>query len=62
MPIRAHALAFSGGCLVAMQASVDYDIEMVKGIKTAIFGGEGKLLRYLSAPFGHSLALIARKR
>ena len=29
------------GCLVAMTSKVDYDIEMVKGIKTALFGGEG---------------------
>lgn len=26
-----------------------------------IFGGEGRLLRYLSMPFGHSLVLLARK-
>lgn len=29
------------GCLVAMTQDVDYDIEMVKGVKTALFGGEG---------------------
>ena len=29
------------GCLVAMQASVEFDIEMVGGIKSALFGGEG---------------------
>jgi len=34
----------------------------INSLLAAIFGGEGKLLRYLSAPFGHSLALIARKR
>lgn len=26
-----------------------------------VFGGEGRLLRHVSAPFGHSLALLARK-
>lgn len=29
------------GCLVAITESVSYDIEMVKGIKTMLFGGEG---------------------
>ncbi|MGG2202051.1 AIM24 family protein [Paenibacillus validus] len=29
------------GCLVAMTQEVDYDIEFVKGVKTALFGGEG---------------------
>src|SRR5690606_5266061 len=29
------------GCLVAMTGTVDYDIEFVGGIKTALFGGEG---------------------
>jgi uncharacterized protein (AIM24 family) len=33
-----------------MQASVDYDIEMVKGIKTALFGGEGLFYVKLTGP------------
>ncbi len=37
------------GCLVAMQASVSYDIEMVKGIKTMLFGGEGLFYVKLTA-------------
>ncbi|AZV41555.1 hypothetical protein BAOM_0944 [Peribacillus asahii] len=28
------------GCLVAMTSGVNYDIEFVKGVKTALFGGE----------------------
>ena len=29
------------GCLVAMTQNVDYDIEFVGGVKSALFGGEG---------------------
>lgn len=38
------------GCLVAMTQGIDYDIEMVKGIKTAIFGGEGLFFATLRGP------------
>ncbi|MBI3790396.1 MAG: TIGR00266 family protein [Gemmatimonadetes bacterium] len=38
------------GCLVAMQDTVDYDIEMVPGIKTALFGGEGLFFAKLVGP------------
>jgi len=38
------------GCLVAMTSSVDYNIEMVKGIKTAVFGGEGLFFATLRGP------------
>ncbi|WP_025688845.1 TIGR00266 family protein [Paenibacillus zanthoxyli] len=38
------------GCLVAMTSSVDYDIEMVKGIKSALFGGEGLFFATLRGP------------
>jgi uncharacterized protein (TIGR00266 family) len=38
------------GCIVAMQPSVTYDIEMVGGIKTALFGGEGLFLATLRGP------------
>jgi uncharacterized protein (TIGR00266 family) len=38
------------GCLVAMQPSVDYDILMVPGIKTALFGGEGLFFARLTGP------------
>jgi uncharacterized protein (TIGR00266 family) len=38
------------GCIVAMQPSVQYDIEMVGGIKTALFGGEGLFLATLRGP------------
>ena len=38
------------GCLVAMTQDVRYDIEMVSGIKTALFGGEGLFFATLSGP------------
>jgi len=40
------------GCLVAMQASVEFDVEAVDGIKSALFGGEGLFLVTLRGP-GH---------
>lgn len=38
------------GCLVAMTRDVHYNIEMVKGVKTALFGGEGLFFAHLSGP------------
>ncbi|MBI5433913.1 MAG: TIGR00266 family protein [Planctomycetes bacterium] len=38
------------GCLVAFEASVDYDIQMVRGIKTMLFGGEGLFYALLRGP------------
>lgn len=38
------------GCLVAMTQDVQYDIEFVKGVKTAIFGGEGLFFATLRGP------------
>jgi uncharacterized protein (TIGR00266 family) len=38
------------GCLVALQSSVNYDIQFVGGIKTALFGGEGIFFATLQGP------------
>jgi len=38
------------GCLVAMTTSIDYNIEMVGNIKSALFGGEGLFLATLRGP------------
>jgi len=38
------------GCLVALQQSVNYDIQFVGGIKTALFGGEGIFFATLQGP------------
>ncbi|MDQ3810038.1 MAG: TIGR00266 family protein [Chloroflexota bacterium] len=38
------------GCLVALQPSVSYDIQLVPGVKTALFGGEGLFFVSLTDP------------
>jgi uncharacterized protein (TIGR00266 family) len=45
-----ETLRVDTGCLVAMEESVDYDIQMVPGIKTALFGGEGLFFVKLTGP------------
>ncbi|WP_050616122.1 TIGR00266 family protein [Bacillus testis] len=45
-----ETLRVDTGCLVAMTGSVDYNIETVKGIKTALFGGEGLFFATLRGP------------
>src|ERR1051325_1158510 len=40
------------GCLVAFDPTVDYDIEFVDGLKTAVFGREGLFFVALSGPCG----------
>jgi uncharacterized protein (AIM24 family) len=38
------------GCIVALQSSVNYDIEYVGKIKSALFGGEGLFFATLRGP------------
>jgi uncharacterized protein (AIM24 family) len=38
------------GCIVALQPSVDYDIEYIGRIKSALFGGEGLFFATLRGP------------
>jgi len=45
-----EVLRVDTGCLVAMTKDVDYDIQMVKGIKSMIFGGEGLFYASLRGP------------
>lgn len=47
---QGELLQVDTGCLVAFEESVDYTIEMVKGVKTALFGGEGLFLASLRGP------------
>jgi uncharacterized protein (AIM24 family) len=47
-----QTLQVDTGCIVAFDETVDYDIQYVGGIKTAIFGGEGLFLATLTGP-GH---------
>ena len=40
-----ETLRLDTGCLVAFERQVDYDIQTVPGIKTALFGGRRAVLR-----------------
>ena len=45
-----QTLRVDTGCLVAMEDRVEYDIQMVPGVKTALFGGEGLFFALLRGP------------
>ena len=45
-----ETLRVDTGCLVAMEETVAYDIQMVPGVKTALFGGEGLFFAHLTGP------------
>jgi uncharacterized protein (TIGR00266 family) len=45
-----ETLRVDTGCLVALQPSVNYDIQFVGKIKTALFGGEGIFFATLTGP------------
>jgi len=47
-----QTLQVDTGCIVAFDESVDYDIQFVGGIKSALFGGEGLFWATLTGP-GH---------
>lgn len=38
------------GCLVAMTEDIDYDIQLIGGVRNALFGGEGLFLATVSGP------------
>ena len=48
--VSGETLRLDTGCLVALQPSVDYDIQTIGGIKNAVFGGEGLFLATLRGP------------
>ena len=45
-----ETLRVDTGCIVAMQPTVDYDIQLAGGVKTMLFGGEGLFLATLRGP------------
>jgi uncharacterized protein (TIGR00266 family) len=47
-----ETLRIDTGCLVAMTRSVNYDVEFVGGVKSALFGGEGFFFATVTGP-GH---------
>lgn len=47
---RGEVLRVDTGCIVAFEKQVDYRIEMVKGMKNKLFGGEGFFYAVLQGP------------
>lgn len=47
---RGETLMVDTGCLVAFTRAVDYDIQMIRGIKNKFFGGEGFFYARLEGP------------
>ncbi len=45
-----ETLRVDTGCIVALQPTVDYDIQMAGGVKTMLFGGEGMFFAMLRGP------------
>jgi len=45
-----ETLRVDTGCIVGFEASVDYDIKLISGIKTKLFGGEGLFYAVLTGP------------
>jgi uncharacterized protein (TIGR00266 family) len=45
-----ETLRVDTGCLVALQPGVNYDVQFVGGVKTALFGGEGLFFATLTGP------------
>lgn len=45
-----EVLKIDTGCLVALQPSVNYDIQFVGGVKNTLFGGEGLFFATLTGP------------
>ena len=50
------------GCIAAFQPTVDYDIQFVGNIKSAIFGGEGLFFATLTGPGKVYLQLLPFSR
>ena len=47
-----QTLRVDTGCLVALQPKIEYDVQYVGKVKTALFGGEGLFFAHLRGP-GH---------
>lgn len=47
---QGEVLRLDTGCLAAMEPTVNYDIQWVGGIKSAVFGGEGLFFATLTGP------------
>jgi len=47
---RGESLRIDTGCVVAYTKTVDFDVQMVRGVKSALFGGEGLFFATLTGP------------
>jgi uncharacterized protein (TIGR00266 family) len=47
---QGESLRVDTGCIVGFEHTVDYDIQMVKGVKSLLFGGEGLFYALLRGP------------
>ncbi len=47
---QGETLMVDTGCLVALSSTIDYNIQLQKGIKNTLFGGEGLFLARLTGP------------
>jgi uncharacterized protein (AIM24 family) len=45
-----ETLRVDTGCIVGFEEQVDYDIQMVRGLKSVLFGGEGLFYATLRGP------------
>jgi uncharacterized protein (TIGR00266 family) len=45
-----ETLRVDTGCIVAFESTVDYDIQMVPGVRNKLFGGEGLFFARLTGP------------
>lgn len=45
-----ESLKIDTGCVVAYESTVDFDIQMVRGVKNLMFGGEGLFFAHLKGP------------
>ncbi len=45
-----ESLRIDTGCLVAFTRDIDYDIEMIQGVRNVLFGGEGLFYARLQGP------------
>ena len=48
--MKSGPITAASGCIVALQPTVDYDIQYVGNIKSAFFGGEGVVFATLRGP------------
>lgn len=47
---RGESLRVEPGCLLAFEAGIDFDVQMVKGVSNALFGGDGLFFAHLTGP------------